>query len=113
APVAIREVLDAQPLQLAILTERHEVQHARREPVAAPRDPRVAEAVTALVLVELRAARFPAGRPDGVAVLDVEAASAVVERDVVVAVSRQPAEARVAPEAVAAAGVRDDRNEIP
>src|SRR5581483_8668970 len=75
-------------------------------------DARVAEPVPALVAVERRLRRLPAGIPDRVAVAHVEVTPDGVVRRVVVAVPRQAAQPRVAPERVAAARVGAQAEEL-
>lgn len=70
-----------------------------------PLDHAVAEAVAAGIAVQLRFRGLPAGVPDGIAVFDVNMEALLIDRAVIVAVAGQPAQPRVAIEAVAACGI--------
>ena len=108
----VRQVADGRPPHLDVLAGRDEEEQLDLDAVARADDPRVAGAVAALVAVERRLRRLPARVPDRAAVVDVQVAADGVERRVVVAVAGQPPVARVAPEGVAAAGVRAEADEV-
>ena len=61
--------------------------------------------MTALVEVERSLTGFPTWIPNRVAILDVEIASTVVHRHIIVAIARDTAELGILVEAVAASGV--------
>ncbi len=93
-----------------IFAQRHEVARAGANALIGRADDGVAESVLAGVAVEIAAGRLPRRRPVGAAavVAQVDVAPARIERDVVVAVARQAAQARVHVEGVAACRIRDD-----
>ena len=68
--------------------------------------------MTALVEVEGCLTRFPTRVPYGIAILDVEIASTIVHRYVVVTIAGDTTELRILVEAITAGGVRDQREEI-
>ena len=68
--------------------------------------------MAALIEVERCLARFPTGIPDGLAILDVEVATAIVHRHVVVAITGDAAELGILVEGIATGGVADEREEI-
>ncbi len=92
------------------LTDRDEVARLDADPGALRRDRRVAQAVPALVRLEVAVGRLPAGAPvvAAVVVADVQVSPAQVERRVVVPVAGESPQAGVAHERVAAGRVRDD-----
>ena len=122
APFGEREELDAahhvggvgqrQLLDFGPRVQRDEEEDAGFDAVLEAGDAGVAHAVAALVFVERRLAGLPAGRPHGAAVVDVEVASAVVHRHVVVAITGDAAELGVLVERISAGGVGDEREEI-
>ena len=61
--------------------------------------------MSALVGVERRAARFPSRTPYRVAILDVEIASVVVHRHIVVAIAGDAAELGILIETISTGGV--------
>ena len=65
----------------------------------------IVHAVTALIEIKLSLAGFPAGIPDGVAVLYVEIAAARVHRHTVITVACDTAELGILAEAVTACGI--------
>src|SRR6478736_357776 len=95
-----------------LATDGHEVEHFGAQAVAGTRDLRVAEAVTALVEAEFLLHRHERGRPAVPAVVDVEVAAAGIRRHVVVAIARQTTHLRVTVEAVPAALVRNEPEEL-
>ena len=107
-----RLVLQRELLHLGPLLQWYEEEHAGLYAVFLTRDAGVAHAVTALIEVERRLARLPAWVPDGVAVLDIEVSSAIVHRYIVVAIAGDTTELGILVEAVAASGIRDEREEI-
>src|SRR5574344_412397 len=68
--------------------------------------------MTALVAVKLRLHRFEARVPDCLAVFDIEVASVRVERNVVVAVAGNAAEAGIGIECVSACSVGNEGEEL-
>src|SRR5574344_405332 len=68
--------------------------------------------MTALVAVKLRLHRFEARVPDCLAVFDIEVASVRVERNVVVAVAGNAAEAGIGIECVSSCSVGNEREEF-
>jgi hypothetical protein len=68
--------------------------------------------MTALIEVERRLTGFPSRIPDGVAILDVEVAAAIVHRHVVVAITGDTAELGVLVKTVSACCIGDERKEI-
>src|SRR5574344_1996440 len=68
--------------------------------------------MTALVAVKLRLHRFEARVPDCLAVFDIEVASVRIERNVVVAVAGNAAEAGISIECVSSCGVGNKREEF-
>ena len=112
-PLALlRLVLEREHLHLGVGAVGDEQEQVRADAVLRAGDPRVAEAVAALVEVERRARRLEAGVPDRVAVLHVEVAAVGVQRDVVVAVAREAAQAGVLVERVAAGRVRHEGEKV-
>ena len=107
-----RLVLQRELLHLGPLLQRYEEEHAGLYAVFLARDAGVAHAVTALIEVEGCLAGLPAWVPDGVAVLDIEVSSAIVHRYIVVAIAGDTTELGILVEAVAAGGIRDEREEI-
>ena len=105
-------VADGRPPDLDGLAGRHEEEQLDLDTGLGAGDPRVAEPVPALVAVERRPRRLPARAPDRAAVVHVEIAADRVERCVVVAVARQPPQAGVAPERVAATRVRAETEQV-
>src|SRR5208283_4185948 len=75
-------------------------------------DPGVPQAVAALKRVEGSPRRLPAGIPDGLALLHVEEAPVVIHRVVVIAVTRQAAQAGILPEGVTAGRLRAEAVEL-
>ena len=92
------------------LAERHEIAGPRVDLVVTGTDDGVAHAVAAFVIVQLGPRGLPGRRPElpRVVVPDVEIAPAEIKRRVVVAVARQPAQARIAVKGIPAGGVGDD-----
>ena len=108
----LRLVLEREHLHLRVGAVGDEEEQVGADAVLRAGDLRVAEAVAALVEVERRARGLEAGIPDRVAVLDVEVTAVGVQRDVVVAVAREAAQAGVLVERVAAGRVRHEREEV-
>ena len=73
---------------------------------------RIAKAVTALVALKFFFGGQPAGRPAITMIMDVEVAPAAVKGHVIVAVAREPPQARVFIEGVAAGGVGDQGKKV-
>ena len=112
----VAPVGDPRPPDLERLAERDEVERLRLDARPARADHRVAEPVAAAVVLEVArgsAARTATSSRRVVGVAEVEVAAADVERRVVVAVAREPAQPGVAEERVAAGRVRDDPEEAP
>ena len=108
----VARVAQGQFLHLGPCLQGDEEQHAGFHAVLGAGDARVAHAVAALVAVQRCLARFPAGRPHRVAVLDVEVASAVVHGHAVIAVARDAAELGILVEAVASGRIGYQGEEI-
>ena len=64
--------------------------------------------MTALVEVERRLAGLPSRIPNGIAILDIEVATAIIHRYIIVAIARDATELGILVEAVAACGVGDE-----
>ena len=79
------------------LTQRHEITGFHRDFLVARTNDGIAHAVTTLVMVELGARRLPGRRPEltGLVVAEIKVAPADIERRVIVAIARQPAQACV------------------
>src|SRR5690606_37983595 len=99
-------------MHLVVRTDRHEIKGADLDAVTLTRDPRVAHAVAALVLLELGLNEHVRRRPEVTAVVDIEVTSTGVSRNVVVTETRQATETRVAMKAIASSLVRDDAEEL-
>ncbi len=95
-------------------TQRDEVEGFGVDPTAPRADDRVAQAVSAAVLLEIRSHRLPRRGPELAArpVTEVEEAAAGVARCVVVPVPRQSSEPGIPVEGVPTGGVRDDAEEV-
>ncbi len=91
-------VHEPRPPQLECLAERDEVESLDLDTVATRPDDRVPEPVPAAVLLEVALSRLPGRRPEvaGLVVANVEIAATGVRWNLVVAIARQPTEARVA-----------------
>jgi len=107
-----RLVLQCELLYLSPLLQGHKEEYRGLDTVLTTCDTGVAHAMTALVEVEWRLARFPTWIPHGIAILDVEITPAVVHRHVVVAIAGDTAELGILVEAVATSGVRDEGEKI-
>lgn len=105
-------VCESQAAHLAALAYRYEGGEHSAEAVFRPFKDGVAHAMAAAVVVQLRFGGHPSRIPDGIAVLYVIVMSAAVQRNAVVPVSGNAEQAGVPAEAVAAAGVGDQRKEI-
>ncbi len=107
---AVALVRDPRAPDLEVLLDRNEVQRLGLDAVVARGDRRVAHAVPALVVLELRLRRLPGRRPElaRTGVAQVQVAPAQIEGSAVVVVAREPAQSGVSVERVAAGGVRDD-----
>ena len=112
APCLLRHVAQRHLLHLAPCSERHEEEHAGLDSVLRSGDARVAHSVAAFVEVQRRLARLPSRRPHRASVVDVEISSAVVHRDVVVAVACDSAEFRVLIEGISSGRVGNQRKEV-
>jgi hypothetical protein len=66
----------------------------------------------ALIEIKRRLARLPARVPDGIAVLDVIIASAIIHRHSVISIPQDPAELGVLAEAIATGSIGDEGEEI-
>ncbi len=107
-------VRDARAPHFQRRAERHEVRRCRFDARLTRCDDRVAHAVSTRVRVEVRTRGLPRRGPELAAcrVAQVEVATALVYRHVVVAIPREAAQPGVPVEAVAARGVRDDAEEV-
>ena len=92
--------------------ERNEEKHAGLDSVLGTCNAGVAHSMAALIEVQGSLARFPARRPDRSLVIDIEITSAVVHRDIVVAVTGYTTELRVLVEGISAGRVGDQREEV-
>ncbi len=110
----VRAVIrDANRPCLERLAGRDEVDRLDLDPLAGGTDHRVAEAVTAPVALQLPLRRLPERRPIRAVrlVAKVEVATVLARGDVVVPVAGEPAQASVAVEHIAAAGIRDETDQ--
>ena len=107
----IGAVFQGQAGDQRVLAARHKRGLLGAQPVFFAQDAGIAQAVAALVTVQRRFDGHPAGGKDAVAVAQVEILAARVGGHAVVAVARQPQQARVAVEAVAAPCVGQEREE--
>jgi len=91
-------------------TQRHEVGGLRLDLAIAGADDRVTQAMAALVAIQLAARGLPRWRPEFTvgAVAEIQVTPAIIERGVVVAIARQPAQPGVAIERIAAGCVGDN-----
>ena len=94
------------------VAQRHHGGLLADQTVALAGDDGVAQAVTALVLLQVGLDGHPAGRPQVAALVDVVILAAGVGGDVVVAIARQAQQAGVLVKGVAARGVGHQREEI-
>jgi len=99
-------------VDLRVDVHGHEEQHRRAQAAARSRDARVAHAVARLERVEVLLVRAVQGAPHVAAIVNREDPPAIVDRSVVVPVAREPTHLGVTVEAVAAAGVRDEPEEL-
>ena len=105
-------VLQDEFLDLAPPADRHEEKHGSLQAVLRSGDAGVAHSVTALIAVKRSLARFPAGVPDSIPVLDIKIPSTLVHRHSVVAVARDAAVLGILAEAVAAGRSGDQAEEV-
>src|SRR5579872_1345714 len=103
-------VRDSQLPDLKIFVERHEVARAGLDPVILRTDRGVAHAVTARVILEFAASGLPRWRPEVTSgiVSNIDIPSTKIERRVVVAITGDPAQARVTIKGITARRVGDD-----
>ena len=80
-------VLQRHLLHLSPCMEGYEEEHTRLYAVLAARDAGIVHAVAALVAVERCLARFPSRVPYGIAIFDIEIATAVIHRHTIVAIT--------------------------
>ena len=80
-------VLQRHLLHLSPCMERYEEEYTRLYAVLAARDAGIVHAVAALVAVERCLARFPSRVPYGIAIFDIEIATAVIHRHTIVAIT--------------------------
>ena len=105
-------IFQRQPEEQAVVALRDQQRLCGRNTIFLPLNHAVAEAVATGIAVQLRFRGLPAGVPDGIAVLDVNMEALLIDRAVVVAVAGQPAQPRVAIEAVAARRIRQECEKI-
>ena len=67
--------------------ERYEEEHTRLHAVLAARDAGIVHAVAAFVAVERCLARFPSRVPYGIAIFDIEIATAIIHWHTIVAIT--------------------------
>ena len=103
-----RLVLQRELLHLGPLLQRYEKEYSGLDTILTTRDAGVAHTMTALVEVERRLTGLPTWVPNGISILDVEVAPAIVHRYVVVAIAGDATELGILVEAVAASGVTDE-----
>ena len=96
-------------LNLTVVALGHEEGSLGLQAVLLAGDDRVAHTVAAFVAVQLGLNRGPAGVPHGIAVLDVEIATAHINRNIVVTITGDAAQAGVLIERIAAGGVGNQR----
>ncbi len=92
--------------------ERNEHQQFDFDTVLASGNTGIAHAVAAFIEIERSHARFPAGIPYRIAILDIKIASAHVHRNSVIAVTGQPPELRILVERVSAGSIADQSEKI-
>ena len=110
-PASSRWLVSGELPDLQVLAQRHEIAGLGLDAAVGRADDRVAQAVAAVVVVQLAcgsAARTATRTRRVCVVAQVDVAPAAVERRVVVAVAGQPAQAGIPVEGIAAGGVRDD-----
>lgn len=105
--VAQRDFVD-----LAARARGDEKEHFGPQAVLFTRDAGIAHSMPARIEIQGRAAGFPAGIPDRIAVLDIEVAASAVHRHTVVAVAQNAAEAGVTAETVAARRIGNQGKEV-
>ena len=105
-------IFQRQPDEQAVVALRDQQRLCGRNTIFLPLNHAVAEAVAAGIAVQLRFRGLPAGVPDGIAVFDVNMEALLIDRAVIVAVAGQPAQPRVAIEAVAARRIRQECEKI-
>ena len=103
-----RSIPQGQLLHLSPGLQWDEEEQAGFDAVFGSGDAGVAHAVATLVTVECSLAGLPGGRPYVAAFIDVEVASPVVHRHVVVAVAGDAAELGVLVEGIASGGIGDE-----
>ena len=97
---------------LAVVVHGDEGEYGSLQSVFLACEAAVADAVAALIGVELRLSGFPAGIPHRVSLFNIEVFAVDIVRDVVVAVAGHAQQFGVLVESVAAAGIRDQREEL-
>ena len=100
-------------VDLTGIGHRHEGLELRLELILAAGDDGIAETMAALIGIKCGLRRLPARIPDGVPILYIVVASALIERTVVVAVAGETEELRIFIEGVASCSVRDKTEEVP
>ncbi len=105
-------VLQSHLLNLSPSMERNKEEDTSLHTILAACDAGIVHTMAALIAIEWSLARFPTWVPDGVTVLDVEVATAIVHRYPVVAIAGDAAELGVLIEGVATSCVGDEREEI-
>ena len=106
---------DGMPGSAATLTpflQRHKEEHAALDAVLTTGHTGVAHAMAALIEVEWCLARFPTRIPHGVAVADIEIATAIVHRHTIIAITCQTAEFGILVKGVATGSVGNQREKV-
>src|SRR6478735_8466000 len=100
-------ILNRELPDLQALAHRHKVSRAGFNTFVSRSNHAVTHAMTAAVLVQLGARGLPCRRPEFAALViaDVNVAAANVRRNIVIAVARQPTQARVAIERISTGSV--------
>ena len=105
-------VLQRHLLHLSPCMERNEEEHTCLHTVLTARDAGIVHAVAALVAVERCLARFPSRVPYGIAIFDIEIATAVIHRHTVVAVTGDATELGILVEGITTCCIGYEREEI-
>ena len=83
-----------------------------RDLVLRTADYRITHAMAAFILIQFRPGRLPARIPDGLVILNIDMEAILIQRQVVVAVARDPSQARILIKSIAAGGIRKQREEL-
>ena len=108
----LRLIFERHLLYLSPSVKRNKEEHTCLHTVLASRNAGIVHTVTALVAVEWSFAGFPSGVPHGVAILDIEIATAIVHRHAVVSVAGDATELGILVEGITTCCVGDEGEEI-